>query len=140
VTDAEFLSAFEASAIRAARWRHIDHVRMAFLFLRDHPFPEALGRIRSGILAPNRANGVVESDAPGSHETATVARAHMIASCMTYHGSGQDQTSFADFAEANPHLCATTLLRVYYTRQRILSPAARAVFVEPDLAPLPRLT
>jgi hypothetical protein len=38
---------------------------------------------------------------------------------------------------ANPHLCAKTLLRLYYTRDRILTAEARAGFVEPDLAPLP---
>ena len=37
----------------------------------------------------------------------------------------------------NPHLLAKTLLRLYYTRERILTARARRRFVPPDLAPLP---
>jgi hypothetical protein len=34
---------------------------------------------------------------------------------------------------------AKTLLRLYYTREKIHSPEARASFVAPDVAPLPDL-
>lgn len=45
---------------------------------------------------------------------------------------------FDAFSEANPHLFNKPLLRLYYTRERILTPEARVRYVEPDLAPLPR--
>ena len=41
------------------------------------------------------------------------------------------------FADAHPHLLSKSLLRLYYTEERALSPAAKERFVEPDLAPLP---
>jgi hypothetical protein len=138
-SDAEFLAAFEAAAIPSERWKHRDHVRMAFLYLRDLSFDEALSRIRAGIRALNRANGVEDTPTEGYHETATVAWAHVIASCIVHHGRPPATADFESFAQANPQLCARTLLRGYYTRERILSPEARATFVEPDLAPLPRL-
>jgi len=135
VNDREFLEAFEAAAIPCERWAHRDHVRMAFLYLRDHPFDEALARIRTGILALNRANGIARSPEEGYHETVTVAWARVIASCIAHHGGAED---FDTFAEASPHLCARTLMRLFYTRGRILGSEARVQRVEPDLAPLPR--
>jgi hypothetical protein len=135
MNDQEFLAAFEAAAIPSKRWGHRDHVRMAYLYLRDHPFDEALARIRSGIRALNRANDVPETADSGYHETATVAWASIVASCIAHHGSAE---GFESFSVANPHLCQRTLLRLYYTRDRILSVEARADFVAPDLAELPR--
>jgi catechol 2,3-dioxygenase-like lactoylglutathione lyase family enzyme len=132
--DREFLVAFEATAIPRERWTHRDHVRMAFLYLRDHPFDDALSRMRSGIQALNRANQVPETETSGYHETVTVAWARLVESTIGAHGP---TSSFEDFGAANPHLLQKTLLRLYYTRARILSEDARSRFVEPDLAPLP---
>jgi hypothetical protein len=134
MNDREFLAAFEAANIPSDRWTHRDHVRMAYLYVRDRPFDVALGCIRAGIQALNRANGVAETETSGYHETATVAWARVVASCISHHGAEGD---FQSFAAANPHLCAKTLLRLYYTRDRILTAEARARFAEPDLAPLP---
>jgi len=137
VDDRAFLEAFEAAAIPSSDWRHRDHIRMAFLYLRSEPFDTALARIRSGIRALNRANHVEEGLASGYHETMTVAWARLIASTLEVHGPRDDA---AAFIEANPHLLATSLLRLYYSRERILTEEAKARFVEPDLAPLPAPT
>ncbi len=107
---------------------------MAFLYLRDHPFEEALARIGSGIRALNHANHVPETETSGYHETVTVAWARLIGSAIQVHGP---RSSFSAFIAANPHLRHKSLLRLYYTRDRILSPKAKATFVDPDLAPLP---
>ncbi len=107
---------------------------MAFLYLRDHPFEEALSRIRSGIRALNHANQVVDTDTSGYHETVTVAWARLIQSTMQAHGAN---SSFSEFVSANPHLLQKSLLRLYYSRDRILSPNAKSTFVDPDLAALP---
>ncbi|MHC4107013.1 MAG: hypothetical protein ACYSTY_02895, partial [Planctomycetota bacterium] len=88
----------------------------------------------SGVLALNRANDVQETPGSGYHETVTVAWAKIIASTIRAHGPTEDFDSFAD---ANPHLFNKSLLRLYYTRERILTPEAKARYVEPDLAPLP---
>jgi hypothetical protein len=134
MNDRQFLEEFEAAAIPRERWAHRDHVRMAFLYLRDHPFDDALSRIRAGIQALNRANQVPESDASGYHETVTVAWARLIHCTLAVHGP---VSSFNEFIAANPHLLHKSLLRLYYTRARILSTEAKSRFVDPDLAPLP---
>ncbi len=133
--DRSFLAEFESAAIPSERWSHRAHIRMAFLYLRDRPFPEGLARIRSGILALNRANDVQDTPESGYHETVTVAWARIVASTIRVHGPTDD---FDSFSEANPHLFNKSLLRLYYTRERILTPEAKAGYVEPDLAPLPR--
>lgn len=134
MNDAKFIEAFEAAAIPSEQWNHRAHVRMAFLYLRDLPLEEALDVIRNGIRTLNKANGIVDSATEGYHETATVAWARVIASCIAHHGPID---TFDSFASANPHLCQRTLLRGYYTRERIMGAEARRSFVEPDLAPLP---
>lgn len=84
--DRSFLAEFEAAAIPSQRWSHRAHIRMAFLYLRDWPFPDALARIRSGILSLNRANNVQDTPESGYHETVTVAWARIIASTIRAHG------------------------------------------------------
>lgn len=133
MSDRDFLSAFEAAAIPAERWMHRDHVRVAFLYLRGLAFEDALNRIRTGIRALNRANGVQDTPTSGYHETLTVAWARIIAAAI----APECAMSFDSFAQRNPHLLTKELLRAHYSKERMLSAEARAAFVEPDLAPLP---
>jgi hypothetical protein len=49
MTDAAFVQAFEACTLPPAAFRHRDHVRLAWLYLRDHPLPEALARFCAGL-------------------------------------------------------------------------------------------
>lgn len=107
---------------------------MAFLYLRAEPFDAALARIRAGIRALNRANRLDDGLTSGYHETMTVAWARVIAATLEVHGPRDDAEAFI---AANPHLLAKSLLRLYYSRERIVTEVAKARFVEPDLAPLP---
>jgi hypothetical protein len=109
---------------------------MAFLYLRDHPFDEAVARIRSGIQKLNRANGVADGPMLGYHETVTLAWATIVRSTIEVHGA---PLTFDHFAAQHPHLLAKSLLRTYYSPERIFSPQAKAHFIEPDLVPLLRI-
>jgi hypothetical protein len=53
---------------------------------------------------------------------------------MRHHGAG---ASSLEFCERHPHLLVPTLLRLFYTRARIVSEEAKRGFVPPDLATLP---
>lgn len=132
--DAAFLAAFESQTIPFAEWSHRAHIRMAFNYLSRHPFDEALGRIRKGIRALNLVHKTPEELTRGYHETLTVAWARVVASTIAVHGPFKDSN---DFCDRNPHLLQRTLLRVFYSRDRLMSPEAKRSFVEPDLAPLP---
>lgn len=130
--DATLLTRFEDAAIPRSEWTHRAHVRMAYLYLRAHPFDEALARIRAGIQKLNAANGVHD----GYHETVTVAFATLIADAMARTQSPSLTTSDG-FCDAHDDLFAKDLLLRHYSRERINSDEARAMFVAPDNCPLP---
>ena len=58
--DAEFLSRFEGVRLPFEQWTHRAHVKVAYLYLRRHPFEEALDRMRLGIRAFNAVHRVEE--------------------------------------------------------------------------------
>ena len=47
--------------------------------------------------------------------------------------------SFEEFIERNPELLDGKLVEHFYSRELIFSDSARAVWVDPDLRPLPTL-
>jgi len=135
--DPAFLRAFEARTIPFETWTHRSHVRMAYLYLRDHGLDEGLRRIRAGIRALNASHGdrVPEGELErGYHETLTVAWARIIEGVIRRWGAEAD---FEAFAAKHPHLLKRTLLRLFYSRERIVTWEAKRAFVEPDLLPLP---
>jgi hypothetical protein len=121
----EFLRRFESAEMPGAELTHTAHVRMAWLYLRAHPLPEALARIRDGIRHFAEVHGV------GAlyHETITIAYALLIASRLE---DGADD--WDEFARANPELFEPKLgvLRRYYDEQTLQSPRAKQHFVWPD--------
>jgi hypothetical protein len=134
LADAELLEQFENSTLPRDQWLHGTHVRVAYIYLSHHPFEIALEKMRSGIQSYNAATGVVDGPHAGYHETITQAWLRLIASTMRHHDRGRDSE---DFCRLQPHLLQRTLLRLFYSRKRIMSPAAKRSFVEADLTPLP---
>ncbi len=125
--DAELLRHFEARTLPFAQWTHRAHVRVAYLYLQRHPFPQALDRLRAGIQAYNAANNVPEGPTSGYNETTTVAFLHLIAATLAAYGSVMPT-----------QLLTRHALRLFYSPQRRMHPSAKTQFIEPDLAPLPQ--
>lgn len=134
LTDAELLVQFEGCTLPAERWHHAEHIRIAYLYLRRHPFPEALDRMRAGLKALNTAQAVPESLDRGYHETLTVAWLRLVHVILGEYGPAETADAFL---EQHPELSQRKSLRLFYSRDRILSWQAKAEFVAPDLAPLP---
>jgi hypothetical protein len=134
VDDDALLAAFEDCTLPEQQWTHQAHVRVAYLYLRSHPFEEALARMRTNIQRFNAARKVPVDPHRGYHETLTVAWLTVVAATMRHHGVGADSL---DFCRQQPHLLNRFLLRLYYTRRTIMSPEAKRTFVAPDIAPLP---
>ncbi len=132
--DAALLDAFEGCTIEKPEWTHQAHVRVAWLHLQRDPFPAALAKMGAGIRTLNAALGIVDGVEMGYHETLTCTFMCLIWATIQSAGAG---ASSIDFCAANPHLLTRTLPRLFYTRQRMLSPEAKLRFVPPDLAPLP---
>jgi len=132
--DAAFIDAFEKGTLPFGEWCHGAHIRMAWIYVTRHGLEGALPRARGGIQAYNRANHVVDAPTSGYHETITQAWLRVVHA--TIRGQDPCATSL-EFLEAQPHLRVRTLLRVFYSKARIMSPEAKAAFVAPDLGALP---
>jgi hypothetical protein len=140
--DHELLHRFETQAISRAEWTHRLHVRLAYLYLSQHSFEEALARIRTGIQKLNAANQVPEapqafaaSTQTGYNETTTVAWAQLIHTTLVEQGPAATSDEFVD---RHPHLLSRTLLRLFYSRAIWQEQDCKSRFVPPDLAPLPQ--
>ena len=138
--DAELLRQFEALSLPFEQWTHRAHVKVAYLYLKRYPFDAALDRMRTGIKAYNAANRVPESPTSGYNETTTVAFMRLVAVSISAYEDAFPTRSADHFCETHPQLMTRNVLRLFYSPGRRLHPDAKAIFVEPDLAPLPRVT
>jgi hypothetical protein len=124
--DQDFVTAFEACALPAEAFHHRDHVRLAWLYLKELPPAAALVRFTEGLQRFAHAHGK-----PGLyHETITWAYLLLIRERM----ARADPGSFEEFAAANPDLLTwkPSVLTSYYQAETLGSELARRVFVMPD--------
>jgi len=134
-SDAEFVAAFESCALPNTEFHHADHIRLAWIYLRELPLVEALERFRGGLKRFAAHHGV-----PGLyHETITWAYLLLIHERMERSASSRCASSdpaadFATFRRLHPDLFAwkPSLLEAYYRPETLGSELARRVFVLPD--------
>ncbi len=115
------------------RFGHCQHVHLAFLTARAHGTPAAAEKISAWIRhltayekAPQKYNATMTrawTEIVGHHVEADLAA-----------GQAGD---FGCFAGRHPALLDKRLLSHHYSAAALASPAARAGWVEPDLAPFP---
>jgi hypothetical protein len=122
MTDAEFLAALESATLAEADFNHGGHVRAAWLYLRQCPFPEALAKMSSALRNYAAANGNPER----YHETITVASLALINERLLLRGDGG---GWREFLAQNHELLDRRLLTHYYRPETLSSPAARRVFI-----------
>jgi hypothetical protein len=135
MTDADFTNAFEACLIPAADWKHRSHLKIAYLYLREHSFAEALNRIRAGIKRLNATTNTPDALDRGYHETMTVAWLRLVEFTLREYGPAATADEFID---AQEHLLNRKALRFFYSRDHILTWKAKTEFVPPDITPLPQ--
>ena len=110
---------------------HREHLELAWSYLRLYRVDEAERVMMAAIRHIARRHG-----AEGKyHETITRAWLR----CVAVHSQRWGAESFAEFIERNPDLLDATLLEHFYSRELIFGEPARAVWVDPDLRPLPAL-
>ena len=131
-SDAEFIAAFESCSLPNTEFHHADHVRLAWLYLRELPLMEALEKFRGGLRRFAAHNGH-----PGLyHETITWAYLLLIHQRMQQERMqrGEAAADFASFRRLHPDLFTRkpSLLETYYRPETLGSELARRVFVLPD--------
>ena len=125
--DRAFIRAFEACSLPPGDFRHQDHVRLAWLYLRDEPAHVALERFASGLKRFARSIGKEGL----YHETITWAYLLLIGERMAREGPA---ATWEDFAARNGDLLTwrPSILDRYYREETLRSDLARRVFVWPD--------
>lgn len=126
--DAAFLAAFRDTSLPTSAFHHRDHVRMAWLYLREHGPAAAPARFAADLQRFAAAKGV-----PGLyHATITTAYMAVIAERM----AAAPHDTWDAFAAAHADLLAWKpgVLDRYYSADRLWSPLARTQFLMPDRA------
>lgn len=126
---------FEFCILPRAEWTHRAHLTVALWYCKAHSFADATRLMREGIKKYNHAHGIVQTPTGGYHETMTLFWLRIVRKYLAELSPGtRSLVSLAnDLCEryGDKHLPFA-----YYTRERILSPEARAHWVEPDLKEL----
>ncbi len=127
MNERDLVAGIEGCTIAGRDFRHADHVRLAWIYLRDCPLLEAIARFSSALRRFAAHHGVPEK----YHETVTWAYLLLIHERMRRGGEPQDWERFraenADLFARNP-----SILDRYYARATLESDVARKTFVLPD--------
>jgi hypothetical protein len=128
---------FQRAAIPKEQWTHAAHLAVGAWHVHHAGAEEALERLRSGIVRLNEACGIENSEASGYHETVTRAYVLLIAEFLSQCPQAMPLEQRVERLLLSP-LAEKKLLLEWFSRELLLSPRARAEWVEPDRGPLPR--
>ena len=132
--DEVFIRSFEDCTLPFGQWKHRAHIKVAYLYLRELPYEQALAKVRTNIKRYNAATNTPETLERGYHETITVAWMKLVEFTLREYGSANTADEFLD---AQEQLLNRRVLRFFYTRGCLISWRAKTEWVEPDLVPLP---
>lgn len=124
-------AAFHERTLPAASWTHAAHLRMAWMHMARCGLDEAHVRMRVGIIRLNASHGLVETASRGYHETITRVWLALVGAARAIDQAADSRAFLVR------HELGRELPLRYYSRERLFSLEARAMFVAPDLAPLP---
>lgn len=132
MSDDAFVTAFETCELPGEMFRHPEHVRLTFIYLRRHGFDGARMRISEGIRRYALHNGAAQK----YHETITIAWLRIVQDAMAKISDG---AGFEDMLTAFPELLNKGALLEFYSSELLATDRARVAFVEPDRKSLPAL-
>ncbi len=118
----------EPAGQAGGRFGHREHVHLAFIAARRG---DAADLLRDWIRQIAASHGAPDR----YHETITAAWARIVAQHVL---AAPAITDFETFAARYPALLDKSLLTRHYSQAVLASPAARASWVAPDLAPIPK--
>ena len=124
---------FESGALPRERWTHHAHLVVALWYVHRYNWEVAVRLVRARIKFYNACHGVADTPTGGYHETITV---FWLRTVRDFHDRtftpGRPLASLAN--EMLLRLGDKNLPLKYYSRERLMSPAARTSFVAPDVA------
>jgi hypothetical protein len=126
---------FTTCRLSHGEWTHQAHVTVGAWHVDRFGADEALTRLRVGIRRLNDSHGTPNSATRGYHETITRAYVHLLAEFLAACPKDIPLADRINRLLASP-LAGKDALLQFYSRERLMSPEARAAWIEPDLAPL----
>lgn len=130
----DLITRFQDATLPASDWTHQAHMVTGLWHVTLFNEVDALNQVRAGILRLNTAHGTPNTDTRGYHETIT--RAYLV--LLSRFARGNAGLSGAALAQAllNSPLAQRDALLHYYSKDLLMSVAARRDWVEPDLQAL----
>jgi hypothetical protein len=131
-SDLRFWAKFEACQLTGAEFGHREHLRIAYIYLAQHSFPEASRKMEAGLRKL-----LAHLGAPASkyHATVTIAWLLALRDAMAKCGAAADFQQFLDAGGAR--LLDKTMMAAHYSPEVLSSPEARRAFVAPDRQKFP---
>jgi hypothetical protein len=125
------IQGFETGLLPRSEWTHAAHLTVALWYLSRASGREATARIRNGIKRFNAAKGIPTTPTSGYHETITLFWICIVSRYLLAADAGDSLVELVNgllARYANSHLPFA-----YYSRDLLMSPRARASWIEPDL-------
>lgn len=122
---------FDDCTLPREEWTHAAHLTVALWHLLQFDWMESVIRVRAGIKRYNAAHGISTTPTGGYHETLT---RFWLRHVRTFLEDGRNEArSLVSLANDLVERADKNLPLEFYTRERLFSPVARVVWVEPDL-------
>ncbi len=129
--DQVFLTSFARCHLGTDRFRHREHLRLAYILLAKYTVDEAYEIMRGCLLRFLKHVG-----AEPSKYHATMTYAWLLAVKHFMHTSSPSQSS-NEFIRSNEILLDKNIMSSHYSCEVIESEQARARYIAPDLEPIP---
>jgi hypothetical protein len=135
MTTDELARQFLACTLPRAEWTHQAHLRVGAWHVDRFGAAQALPRLREGIRRLNESHGGANTATGGYHETITAAYVTLIDAFLATADRALSLDHRLERLLAAPIADRAVLLR-FWSREVLMSPAARAAWVAPDIAPV----
>jgi hypothetical protein len=139
LSDDEFVAQVEACSYPIEKFKHLDHVRLAWIYLQRHSYQEAESRMKAAIARFASHHGAERK----YHVTITVAWMRLLSAAAQPTPTQPTAThptphsTFPEFAAAHPWIADKNAISVYYSDHALSSEDARQTWIPPDLKPFP---
>lgn len=130
--DRAFHVQFESCQFPPANLNHRAHLRLAYVYLAEHHTETAYSLLREALQRYLTHHGV---DPSKYHDTMTCAWILAVRHFMEATSSAQSADRFID---QNQEMLDSKIMMTHYSAEVLFSDVARAMFVEPNLEPIPR--
>ncbi len=131
----DLVARFASATLPKAEWTHAAHLSVGAWHVSRFGREEALARLRIGIRRLNDAHGTPNTPESGYHETITRAYVLLLEGFLAACPPSLTLEARVAALLAGPD-GARDALFAFYSRERLLAPAARSRWVAPDLGPI----